>query len=407
MPVVAAATAVVSSPLTTAALLLTALPQLRSLGLASPTATEVLGALDVGRSRAYELKARLEDRLGELVGPPGRPAAPEPAAASPTLATQVLRYVAEHPGAIRSGAVRNTYSDGLRLFVLDLLQRHAGLDLEACAETIAIPLGTLKDWLRDDSAAAQPEPEAAVDVERLARLDPIGPQLQTLLAEWARWDGSFTAFCDHAQRHCRLPFGRTLIASLLERCGVRERDRREGRSPDEDALRDAFVTFFPHAQWVGDGSQVPVEVDGELFVFNVELDVDAFSGAFVGANVSPTEDSAAVTDTFNDAIASTGVRPLALLLDNKPSNHTDQVQAELDDTLLIRATPFRAQNKAHVEGGYGLLKPTLAGLALDTSGSPKALAASPHPFPEATSVLRARAVAPGSPPRAPSGCRLL
>ncbi len=151
--------------------------------------------------------------------------------------------------------------------------------------------------------------------------------------------------------------------------------RRKGRSPDEDALRGAFRTFFSNAQWVGDGSQVPVEVDGETFVFNVELNVDAYSGAFVGADISPVEDSAAVIATFHNSVEDAGTYPMAILFDNKPSNHTHEVDVALDGTLRIRSTSYRAQNRAHVEGGFGLLKPTLEGLTLE-SGSPETLAAS-------------------------------
>jgi hypothetical protein len=43
-----------------------------------------------------------------------------------------------------------------------------------------------------------------------------------------------------------------------------------------------------------------------------------------------------------------------LLLDNKPSNHTSEVKAALGDvTIPIRATTWRPQNRAHVEGGLG------------------------------------------------------
>jgi hypothetical protein len=99
------------------------------------------------------------------------------------------------------------------------------------------------------------------------------------------------------------------------------------------------------------------------------------SGAVVGAHVSCVEDSEAVIRTFKDAIDATGTPPLALLLDGKPSNHTHDVHDALGDTLLIPATPNRAQSKAHCEGAFGLLKPTLEGLVL-TGDSTETLAAS-------------------------------
>ncbi len=388
MPVIPRRPVDVFPPATLAALLLASLPHLRALGLADVATAQVLAGLEVSKSRAYLLKSRLEGLLLTLVGTAGRPAKPPPAPAPPSLATEVLRYLAEHPGAYRRRTHRCAYSDGFRAFILELRQRHTDVPVDAFAEATTIPLGTLKDWLCDDEV---PDPTTATtDEPERTRLNPTHPQVQTLLAEWERWDGGFVDFCGHVQHNCLLPFKRQLIATILKACGVRIPARRRGRSPDESALRDAFVTYFPHAQWVGDGTVIPIDVDGQLFVFNLELDVDAYSGAFLGAHISDFEDSDAVIQTFRDAIDETGARPLALLLDNKPSNHTDRVTEEIaDDTLLIRATPFRPQNKAHVEGAFGLLKPTLDGLALDATGSRRDLARS---FAAALVIAAGRAI---------------
>ena len=198
--------------------------------------------------------------------------------------------------------------------------------------------------------------------------------MQTVLDAWPRWEGSFLGFCEHVQGELRLPFGRDLVARILEVHGLRRRAHRDGRSPDERALRGAFRTFFPGAQWVGDGMQVPVVINGRRFTFNLELNVDAHTGAFVGASVRDNEDSAAVVEAFADGVATTGSTPLALLLDNKPSNHTTDIVSALGDTLRIRATPERPQNKAHVEGAFGLFSQVLPELLLDTRRGEHALA---------------------------------
>jgi hypothetical protein len=372
MPVVPAAPTVVPSDPTLAALLLLANRWLNELALPRPTASAVLQALEVSRSRAYELANRLESRLVELCGPAGRPKKPEPPPAPPVAAaTELLRYLREHPGAAKDGSVRTTYSDGYRLFVLELLQRHKEVSLEEFANTTATPLGTLSNWLRGGSVGVHTKARALPAVP-----DIKGPLLQTVLFEWEHWKGAFSAFCDHVQLHCRIPWGRSMLQHVLEAVGVRIPKRRRGRSPDERALAEAFRTWFPHAQWEGDGSHLPVLIDGKLHVFNLELDVDAFSGAFVGAAVTPTEDAETVVSTFEQAVHETGVQPLALLLDNKPSNHCEAVEHALGDTILIRSTPYRGQSKPHVEGGFGLLKPTLEGLELHTGGSKEQLAAS-------------------------------
>lgn len=87
-----------------------------------------------------------------------------------------------------------------------------------------------------------------------------GLHVQTLLDAFERWRGAFTDFCQHARHHLRVPFGRARIATILDTCGLRPLERRPGRSPDEAALPRAFQTFFPSAQWVGDGLQLPVNL---------------------------------------------------------------------------------------------------------------------------------------------------
>jgi len=338
-------------------------------GLACESVDAIVAATGASKSRAYEVAGELAEVLPALVRTPGRPAKQQ-TAASPDETAQVTRavlaYVMKHPGCIDQGAERQSYADGFRRFVIELRAQHTGLEIEAFADAACVPHGTLKDWLREPRSESEVPPEDAPVATPPPSVEML--HVQTVLDAWPRWSGSFLDFCRHVQRDLHVPFGRDLVRRILSTYGKRKPVRREGRSSDEIALRGAFRTFFPGAQWVGDGMQVPVVVDGERFVFNVELDVDAYAGAFVGASVRDNEDSSAVVEAFSDGIATTGAPPLALLLDNKPSNHTPEVDAALGDTIRIRATLERPQNKAHVEGGFGLFSQILPPLVLDTSG---------------------------------------
>lgn len=339
------------APNVIAGLLLAAREHLRRLELPHPSVEEVVEKTGACRSRAYELKDELLSTLPSLARLPGRPA--EPVSASPPSATdalsrEVVRLLMDRPGCVHGGPQRRRYSDSFRRHVLELRQRHTEIPLERFAEAVGVPLPTLEDWLRAPPPDAQrPKPQPAQPTAR-------GLQIETLLAAWKSWDGSFEGFCDHAQHHLRIPFGRTLIAHVLESHGVRSPCRRPGRSPDEIAMRRAFQTFFPGAQWVGDGTPVPVHFQGERFLFNLELSVDACSGAVTGASVRDAEDGAALVQAVADGEATTGKKPLAVLVDHRPSNLTSEVERALEPTLLIPATLGRAQNKGHVEGAFGL-----------------------------------------------------
>jgi hypothetical protein len=349
----------------------------------------ILDATKASRTRAYEIKHEIEARLLELERPPGRPRAepaPAPLEARAALMHEMLCFFMAHPGCLQLGEQRARYSDVYRHFVLGLRERHAEVAAAEFAHAIAIPLGTLEDWLRSPliaelGIAGEAAPcdagatEDVPDPEREAPRDARQAQIETVLTAWRAWHGSFGAFCAHVRSDHRLELGTTLIANILFEYGLRVPARRDGRSRDDEALRNAFEIFFPGAQWVGDGKQLAVVIDGKTFHRNLELVVDAASGAAVGISVRDEEDSAAVVQAFTQGVATTGGTPLALLLDNRPSNHTPEVDAALDDTLRIRATPDRPQNKAHVEGCFGLFAQNVPPIDLDTR-DPDALATS-------------------------------
>lgn len=332
---------------------------------------EILTLTGVSRSRAYEIKDALEAFMQTLARPPGRPRrerAPDSASTTSLheLTLEVLRFITQHPGCVRSGA-RARYADCFRRFVVDLRERHTDVTADEFAAALTLPLGTLEDWMR----SAQPvvtEPTTNADGPRVMEHDAKQAQIETVLAAWdtGTWRDDFAGFCVHVRRDLRLELGRTTISNILSAYGVRTPARRGGRSRDEAALRGAFETFFGGAQWVGDGKQVDVLLDGRRYRFNLELVVDAASAAAVGISVRDEEDSAAVVEAFGQGEQTTGEPPLALLLDNRPSNHTAEVDAALDDTMRIRATPFRPENKAHAEGAFGLFAQKVPPIELDT-----------------------------------------
>ena len=337
------------APVLSAGLILAALPHFHALALAAPTVDEVVAAADVSRSRAYEVKAAIEVVAPTVLRKPGRPPQPEsPGKTDASALTHAtLTFVTRNPGSVQLGDERRRYTDEFRCFILDQIAERPAMDLAEVAAATHVPEPTLRDWLAGDRPTATPIPTSSTH-------EPTSPQIETIIAEFKTWKGNFGAFCDHVRLHHRIPFQRTLIASILETHRVRFRVRRPGRKPDADALRGQFETFFPAAQSVGDGSELTVSINGEPHTMNLELMVDPFSGGFVGASIRPTEDSAAVIEAFQDATRTMGQRPLAVLLDNKPSNHAEAVDDALGETLRIRATPFRPENKAHIEGGFGL-----------------------------------------------------
>jgi hypothetical protein len=369
------------SPVLVAALLLAGRDHLRRLELPCAGVEDIVLATGASRSRAYELRDTVLEALPALLRPVGRPPAPSSATETSDVAASLSRavgyFVMDHPGCVYGGAERRRYDDAFRHFIIDLYARHADFGVDAFARAALVPVGTLKDWLgagnppgesATDTTAAAP-PTSDQEERPSASGSATSTQIETVLSAWKTWSGSFIGFCDHVQQQWRIPFGRTLVGEILEMHGERRPRRRAGRSPDEQALRDSFETFFPGAQWVGDGSPIVVTVGRERFRFNLELMVDASSGGFVGVSFRDEEDSAAVVECLGDGVETTGAAPLCVLLDNRPSNHTSEVDEALGDaTLRMRATTARPQNKAHCEGAFGLFQQMVPPLEV-TAGS--------------------------------------
>src|SRR5690606_29541101 len=112
------------------------------------------------------------------------------------------------------------YSDRFQVFVLELCEARRDLTLEALAEVVGVPLGTLKDWLRGE----RPQVEAPENLA--ATPEPGVARIETVLAAWRSWDGGFRRFCDHVQFHLRIPFGRQHLSDILQAHGVRIPARR-------------------------------------------------------------------------------------------------------------------------------------------------------------------------------------
>jgi len=375
-------------PLAQAALLLAAHSLCKQLGIVGPDPTEVFAATGASRSRSYELRTDVLAALSSLIRPPGRPRnepkvyAEEIARHAAAITSATLTFLLRHPGSAQIREQRGVYDDTFRLFATELCAKHRHIPLDACAKAMQVPLGTLKVWM----AAARSEPQSSSESQeespthdssragpRDAPSEPLGEvavtQIETVITEWRAWRGSFAAFCEYIRDRIRIPMGRQFISRILEACELRTPRRRQGRSPDEVAMRGAFETFFAGAQWVGDGKSVQVFVNGNSYTCNLELQVDAHTSSWVGLSVREQEDSAAVVESFDHGIATTGAAPIAELLDNKPSNHSPQVDEALEPqgTIRIRSTTGRPENKAHVEGAFGLFSQHAPTIELDTN----------------------------------------
>ena len=316
------------------------------------TVAEILELTKAGKSQAYELVRRLREMVGDLWGHPGRPRTENPPEAGIVPVYQAIQgYLYTHPGAVRKVDERFQYSDDFRHFILGLTepgQPGADLSIAQLADTVGLPLETLREWFR----VQKPQPPPAAPVT----LDPLKDvHLRQITTLWQSWRGTFLGFCQMLKEQQRLPYGATYVGNLLERAGLRKR-KSQGQK-EASWSSNTYRTCYPGAQWLGDGKTVQVYWGDECFTFNWEAILDVSSNALVGLSVHDAETSEAVVAAFQDGVATAGAAPSALSLDNRPNNHCTLVSEALKElTALLRSTPFRGQAKAPLERAFGLFE---------------------------------------------------
>jgi hypothetical protein len=360
-----------------AAIVIVALAILERLSFATPRKADVVRALGVSRSRAYELADRLAKLATTLTQPRGRPPNPEvepPSDVMFQVAALVRDYLAEHPGAMSTGQ-RHTYTVGFRHFVLDLVAPDGlacELGLERTAMATGVPADTLKDWLRLPRPQKDvPTPDEDQPNDATGMLPEVIAQIVEL---YHRWKGDFTAFCRSLEEH-RIEASTYLVRHILELTGQRRPGQPRRPKSDAEALRGELERFFPNAQVVADGKQVIVQLGDHRYVLCWELCVDADTGALTGISVRDAEDSQGLLEAVAHSEVTTGAAPEALLRDNLPANHSSQVENVLDNKgiLGMPSTTYRPQNKASVEGAFGLFSQTMPDIQLP-NGSVRELA---------------------------------
>lgn len=360
----------------------------------SSAIADCLGSVDAtlkriggSRSQAFEMRKRLKNLFPKALGRAGRPSR-QAVKEDPMMAVMeaCFNYSVHHPGSICVKEERTSYSEGYRRFIVKLAGPNGpakDVPLADLARASQVPEGTLKNWLspkfpgpgkgsgrkqlpevgRSESStvesAAQPSSEQNRAVSETVR----DVHFQQLFTLWEQWNGTFVDFCRMAIEEHRLPFSMTFIGDALEAAGLRTRKPR--KKVQEPWTAGTFRSYFPGAQWLGDGTSIAVRYQSQVFVFNVEYLHDTAADAAMGFHVSDAEDEQALIEAFEAGVeTAAGALPLALTLDNRPSNHTPAVEEALGETLLLRSTPGRPQSKAPVEGAFGLFQQAMPPLHL-------------------------------------------
>lgn len=336
--------------------------------IASPTVAEILRQTGVSPAQAYSRQGHVQQAVASLDRPRGRPPIDDKRdiAIAAEIAHLTVDFLIENPGAVSGSRRRRSYSQCFRQHVLDMRARYPSLSQSAFARAVGVPVSSLRAWQRrsDSGKFCEPDCQPVSNLDYASETTPCEDDqpkasarpIIKVLSAYAGWRGSLAGFCRHVQRDLDIPWKPGVVRSLLAEYGLRSpRPRGRHKAQHREAFpRGSFRTFFPDAQWLADGAAFEVHVDGQTFRFNVELMVDADSGAIAGASLHDRESKYAVIDAFDDAVTNVGQRPLSLILDRRACNRAQEIESYTGDTEIVYAPRGRPQSKGHIEGAFGL-----------------------------------------------------
>lgn len=349
-----------------------------SLNLNAPM-KDLAGQLEVNRTYVYEAQDRLTAHLLLLLETgPGRPArvnVAHPARSrNDQLTMEVLRYRAEHPGAVVEHATHKNYSDAFKYFILNRYdQESEALTQEEFASAAEIALDTLRTWLAQDRAPLlaeniTPKPKAVIAVD--------APEIvRTIAQRFEAWEGSTRDFMSHTAKELGLAANQ--IKRVLCIVGMLSlRKRRAFR------YRGSTEPLAPGTMLVTDGKEISIHLTSsqQHQKLNWQAMIDQTTGTDVGFAITTNENATALTQALDAALAFMGGQaPTAILCDNKPCYDDATLEQKIKPICdLIKATPSRPQNKAIAEGGFSLFEQRVGKICLDDSSTPALIHSAVH-----------------------------
>jgi hypothetical protein len=332
--------------------------------------------LDVNRNYVYEVQDRITAHLMVLLETrPGRPANSTPLGGAPTetgrsksdqLTIDVLRYRAEHPGAVVEHADHKNYSDAFKYFILN---RHdhesAFMTQEEFANGAEIPRDTLRTWLAQDRTPLLPEnavakPKAVIPVNATEIVRQIAERFEN-------WQGSTRDFMSHTAK--ALGVKANQIKRVLCIIGMLSLPKRRTYR-----YRGSTEKLAPGTMLVTDGKDISIHLTGsqEHRQLNWQAMIDQTTGTDVGFAITPNENANGIHQALEAALSfMDGQAPAAILCDNKPCYDDAELQEKIKPICdVIKATPGRGENKAIVEGSFSLFEQRVGKICLDDSSKP-------------------------------------
>ncbi len=358
--------------------------------------TDICEQLQANRTSVYEQADRI---LGCLQGladaQPGRP----PASTTDdtqadlsfehlTVQVRVLDFQIKHPGSVVPQNGRTHYAPAFQRFILTLHDQWQG-PLAAFAAATRVPLDTISDWIHRDRQGILPQQEVKQPLPTPRNASQI---VRDIAKEWQRWHGATRHFFRYAAE--KFHISSPQVERVLRLLGaISRRPRKPFR------FRGETHTLAPGNMLVTDGKRIDVNLlaSDQRLHFNWQAIVDQATGCDTAVVVNHEECAAGIAEAFKASVHTTlgGVFPHALLHDGKPCYSEASLVQLIQETgcTMIKASPYKPENKAIIEGAFGLYEQRVGTIQLDDSSKQSLIRSAVH------EIIRAYTSATNSVPR--------
>lgn len=286
----------------------------------------------------------------------------------------VLRYLPDHPGAWVQKAEteeRHQFSNEFKVF---LLAKKSQYDLEwgEIGKLLGIPESTLKKF------KSQAEEKNSGDRNGGSSLRELPGAVADKLREFfqgRQGKATVKGFCEkNPEVLTELEMSYGAFSSLLLRLGFTSP---RGIFLSNTGL-DKIVRFEPHVVWGTDGKEMKIILNGEIFRFVWQCLIDYKSTVLVGGLVSFGETTENLLEAIRQSKKTTGIAPMAIVIDGRLSEDLPAIRAYLDDLgiEIIRTFPGNAKSNGIVEGNFNIFEKWVGGQVVISGETPEELSLS-------------------------------
>ncbi len=321
---------------------------------------KVYQELGVGRTSGYEaarlLAARIDAPNGSLKEERKKVKQLQESLNLKCFEADVFRFVGADPASWRQNAAlseRHQFTDEFKIFILEKKKQY-DLDWPEISRLLSIPEDTLKKFKRSINKKDDDGPSGPF----------ILPEnVAELLSKFFKGRQSKATVKGFTEKHPEVLRDLNISYRDFSRCLWQMGFVcPKGIFLNNTGL-DRIERFAPHSIWGTDGKQMMIVINGEEFRWVWQCLVDYKTTVLVGGLIGATETTENLLEAIKISKSKTGVRPMAIVIDNRLSENLPAIRTYLDELgiAIIKTFPGNAKSNGITEGNFNIFEKWVGG----------------------------------------------